>query len=231
MAAESMTDEGWAVWCDFGGVLTPPIDEAAAAIAAEAGVPWPILWAAVGRVAARAGLTGLGPLELGRMSQREWGAQVEAELPRRVVSRVDLGDWGNHWYRGRSINRPLIAELRRLQTDGVAVGLLTNSVAEWEPLRSRMLGGDVDLFVAVVRSHEIGIAKPDPAIFDHADSLRLGTPERTVLIDDTHQNCQAARGRGWRAIHHRATQATISRLRRIFPSDPLHGLRVGASEG
>ncbi|WP_432971330.1 HAD-IA family hydrolase [Dactylosporangium sp. CA-233914] len=200
------------VWCDFGGVLTPPMSDAVDAIVAASGVPWAVLEAAAETVAAQEGLRGFAPLELGRLSQAEWGRRLTAALPAGIRSRVDLGDWGTHWYHGRELNRPIVEELRRLRGRGLRIGLLTNSVAEWERHRDRLLAG-VDVFAHVVRSHELGIAKPDRRIYEHADRILVTAGER-LLIDDSAGNCRAARAHGWSAVLHRGNAATIGELRR-----------------
>ena len=204
------------LWCDFGGVLTPPVQEAAARVSAASGVPWPELYAAAEQVAAELGLHGLGPLELRVLTQREWADRLTARLM--TVPAVDLGRWDEYWYADRILDRTLAEELRRIAGQGVRVGLLTNSVAEWERHRTRMLG-DVDVFTATVRSHEIGLAKPDPELFRHADAV-LPAPAgtRALLIDDQADNCAAAERNGWLAIRHRSTAATVARLRQVVPS-------------
>ncbi len=203
------------LWVDFGGVLTPPVQEAAGRVAAASGVPWPELAAAAEQVAAELGLHGLGPLELGILTQREWAGRLTARLA--TTPRIDLCRWDEHWYADRPLDRALVAELERIAGRGVRVGLLTNSVAEWEPHRARMLAG-VDVFAAVVRSHETGLAKPDPAMFRHADAV-LPPPAgtRTVLVDDVPDNCAAAERHGWQATRHRSAANTITRLRRLVP--------------
>jgi putative hydrolase of the HAD superfamily len=203
------------LWCDFGGVLTPPVQDAAARVSAASGVPWAELYAAAEQVAAELGLHGLGPLELGILTQREWADRLTARLM--TVPAVDLGRWDEYWYADRLLDRVLVEELRRIAGQGVRVGLLTNSVAEWERHRTRMLG-DVDVFTATVRSHEIGLAKPDPALFRHADAV-LPTPAgtRALLIDDQADNCAAAERNGWLALRHHSTAATVARLREVVP--------------
>lgn len=203
------------IWCDFGGVLTPPIQEAMASIEAASGVPWTELSAAASAVAEARGMTGLQPLELGVMTQREWGESLCSRLAPDHVSRVDLGEWGEHWYRGRVVNAALLDELERLRGEGVRVGLLTNSVREWEPHRERMLAGRTR-FEAIIRSHEVGMAKPDPRIFAHCErTLLAAEDEVTVLIDDSPVNCNAAADHGWNVILHADTTTTISRLRTL----------------
>ncbi|HEY0471272.1 MAG TPA: HAD family hydrolase, partial [Kribbella sp.] len=191
------------VWSDFGGVLTPPMAQAAERIAAASGVSWPELAAAAEQLASRLGLHGLGPLELGILSQREWADQLTACLP--TTPRIDLRRWDEYWYADRPVNQSLLDELRRIAYHGVPVGLLTNSVAEWEPHRARMLAGQ-EIFAATVKSHEIRLAKPDPAIFRYADTV-LPAPagQHVLLIDDDLTNCRAAEHHGWLAIHHHST--------------------------
>jgi putative hydrolase of the HAD superfamily len=202
------------VWCDFGGVLTPALGNAMREVSAASGVEWDDLWGAADAVARRLGLSGLQPLELGRLSQHEWGQRVSAALPAGVVSAVDLGLWGDYWYHDRPVNSELIAELVRVSEAGVRIGMLTNSVLEWEPHRDRMLAG-VTVFEEHVRSHEIDLAKPDPRIFDHADGLLPAGAGRAVLIDDLAANCAAAEAHGWLGLHHLDTGSTIARLREL----------------
>lgn len=203
------------LWCDFGGVLTPPVRDAAERVSAASGVPWPELAAAAEQVATDLGLHGLGPLELGTLTQREWADRLTARLM--TTPDIDLGRWDEYWYADRPLDQVLVDELRRIAERGVQVGLLTNSVAEWERHRTRMLAG-VDVFTAAVRSHETGLAKPDPAMYRHADTvLPVTAGTRALLIDDQTDNCAAAERHGWLAIRHLSTTATIAKLRQIVP--------------
>jgi len=206
------------LWCDFGGVLTPPIAEAIAAIVDASEVSWPELRLAADAVAGELGLRGLEPLELGRLTQAEWGARVTARLPAGWTPAIELGDWGDYWYRDRAANAELLHELKRIAGTGVQVGLLTNSVLEWEPHRARMLAGFMP-FTAEVRSHELGLAKPDPRIYVYADTVLPPNGGRVVFIDDLEANCEAAERHGWVAQHHTDTQTTLTRLRQLH--DPL----------
>jgi len=202
------------IWCDFGGVLTPHLDEAIGHVVDASGVPWDVLMAAAGRVAAQLGVTGLGPLELGLLSQQEWGDRVAAALPREHSSRIDLGLWDHYWYRDRPVNSELLDVLAEFAATGVRIGMLTNSVAEWEPHRARMLAG-VTVFDAFVRSHQVGIAKPDPRIYVRADLELPPRGGQVVLVDDLAANCAAADANGWVGICHVTTADTVARLREL----------------
>lgn len=199
------------VWCDVGGVLTSPIADAANGVADAAGLTWGELWQAIEEVAGEWGLTGMGPLETGVLSQTEWGARVTEQLPREP--RIDLRRWDEHWYAGRAPNPDLLAGLAALRATGIRVGLLTNSVREWEPHRARLF--DERDFDAVVRSHELGVRKPDPRIYAEAERVLAAPATRTLLVDDSTENCDAARARGWQAINHVDSASTLVQLARI----------------
>lgn len=98
---------------------------------------------------------------------------------------------------------PRIGEVidRLNATDGITTALLSNTnPAHW----SRQHTGEGG-FAAAARlqvrlaSHELGLAKPAPAIY-HAARERFGVPgEQIVFFDDLSENIEAARSAGWRA--------------------------------
>jgi len=68
----------------------------------------------------------------------------------------------------------------------------------------------------IVYSHEVGLRKPDPAIYELAAS-RLGVrPEEIIFVDDIEANVEAARTAGWHALVHVTTPATIREVERII---------------
>ena len=68
----------------------------------------------------------------------------------------------------------------------------------------------------IVYSHEVGLKKPDPAIYALAES-RLGVePHEVVLLDDLVANVEAARAAGWHAVLHKSTSGSIAELERII---------------
>jgi len=131
----------------------------------------------------------------------------------------DLAAWaeGAHRELERRAGRPLPRlhdEWRRAQTAIAAnldlvrglrsrykVSVLSNADAS---LRSRLeRDGIQGLFDDVVVSAEVGMAKPEPAIFRLA-AERLGVlPGECVFVDDWDDNVVAARGVGMRGVVHR----------------------------
>lgn len=80
--------------------------------------------------------------------------------------------------------------------------------------------GFADLVDAVLYSHELGLAKPDPAVY-RATLGRLGVePAEVVFLDDVEDNVRVARELGWHAVLHRRTPQSIAEITRLFE---LHG--------
>lgn len=207
-----------AVWCDFGGVLTSSISRAYDRVVRAAGVPPEVLRAAFDHVAAEYGLSMVEPLELGLVSQREWGDRVAAVLRPTWTPAVDLGRFGDYFYAGRTANLDLLWELARLRSTGIRVGMLTNSVREWEPLRRALLPDAADVFESRIASHEAGVRKPDAAMFELAERTFGHVGPRCLLIDDAAENCAAAASLGWVVVHHQSTSATSKALTSLLPS-------------
>lgn len=85
--------------------------------------------------------------------------------------------------------------------DGITTALLSNTNASHWARQHTGEGG----FAAAARlqvrlaSHELGLAKPDAAIY-HAARARFGVPaEQIVFFDDLPENVDGARSAGWRA--------------------------------
>jgi len=65
-------------------------------------------------------------------------------------------------------------------------------------------------FDPIIYSHEVGLAKPDPAIFELA-CARMGLePAQAVFVDDVPGHVAAARALGMHAIVHVSTRSTIA---------------------
>ena len=65
---------------------------------------------------------------------------------------------------------------------------------------------------AIVYSHEVGLAKPDPAVYA-LTAERLGVrPEAIAFLDDVPANVEAARACGWQAVLHESTPESIRRI-------------------
>jgi epoxide hydrolase-like predicted phosphatase len=193
-----------AVVFDIGGVLERVEDfEAAlgAAWRARLGMSPDEFHAALGAI-------DLGKLaETGQMSEAEYAARCAVCLGLSPAQQEEfMADMWN-WYCGE-LDRELMAFAASLRPR-VRTAIVSNSAdgARREELSRYAFD---EIFDPIIYSHEVGLAKPDPAIFELACS-RLGvTPDESIFVDDVPEHCEAARGVGMHAILHRSTPQTIT---------------------
>ena len=93
-----------------------------------------------------------------------------------------------------------IAIVRRLKERGYPLYILTNSSAEKFPL-ARQVHPFLVMFDDAIISGEIGLLKPDPAIFQYTLSRIHHTAQECLFIDDSLANIESARALGFTAIH------------------------------
>lgn len=208
------------VWFDFGGVLSPPIEDLFLSYERKTGIPPAALKQAMADAAQeRFGLPALAPIETALLTEAQWGADLRRHLglrdPSLDLSRARLETFGEQWFGGEQPQagvRELMAELKE---EGVRVAVLTNNVVEWAA-HWRAVAQIDDLTDLVVDSCEVGLRKPDVAFFNHAAAL-AGAPAATnVLIDDLPENGDGARLAGWRAITFRDAAQTRGELRALL---------------
>lgn len=106
----------------------------------------------------------------------------------------------------------VVDRVRSLRAEGYRVGLITNNIREASAGWRALLPVD-ELFELVVDSSEVGMRKPNPAIFHHAlDQLGGVEPEAAVFLDDTPGNVDGARRAGLHAIHVETPEQAIAEL-------------------
>ena len=86
----------------------------------------------------------------------------------------------------------LVADLKAAD---FRVGVVTNNVAEWQPLwRPRLPGG---LFEVIVDSAYVGCRKPEPEIYQLAmNMLGIDDPSEVIFVDDFRSNVEGAEAVG-----------------------------------
>ncbi|MDI3422973.1 HAD family hydrolase [Streptomyces luteolus] len=205
------------IWFDFGGVLSPPLAELYASYERKTGITPEQLVGAMRTVAEGMGLPTLAPVELGVVSEAEWGRGLARALgaahPGIDLSRARLETFGEQWFAGVTANPLMVAALRCAREHGLGVGILSNNVVEWEPYWRSIVepAGEVDF---LVDSCKVGVRKPDPEIFRLAARAAGLAPEQCVLVDDLAGNCAAAAAEGWRTVHFRDDRQALRDLGR-----------------
>jgi len=126
-----------------------------------------------------------------------------------------IAEWRTGWERmlGGEIAE-MVAMLPPLEEAGYALHALTNWSAETFPVARRRYPW-LARFERIVVSGEVGLAKPDPAIFCLALE-HIGRPaEHVVFIDDSAANTDAARQLGMAAITFTTPGACVDALRAL----------------
>jgi epoxide hydrolase-like predicted phosphatase len=197
---------------DFGGVLTTPLQEAMAAFASDAGIEMQdLMEAALGAYTGR-GDTLVTDFERGRISEPEFelafakrltklsGAEV---LPRGLVERI---------FGAVSLEEEMFDLVGSARIAGFKTGLCSNSWGMSLYPRDRLLGS----FDAVVISSDVGLRKPDPAIFELiAERLEL-SPTECVFVDDHAAHLDVARRAGMTTVLHKSPSQSISEIQALL---------------
>ena len=94
-----------------------------------------------------------------------------------------------------------VALFERLIDEGQDVTMLTNFAADTY-VEAKALFPFLNRPRGVTVSGEIGLIKPDPAIYARHQAAFGLDPAITLFIDDNAANVAAAEGAGWRAVHY-----------------------------
>ncbi|MGZ4472865.1 MAG: HAD family hydrolase [Nocardioidaceae bacterium] len=193
---------------DVGGVLEVVDDDA-----------WPQTW--VHRWRTHVGLTEaafaeamaahepLGDMATGQATEAEFRALYAAVLglDDATADRMMREMWDA--YCGR-LDEPLCAFVATLRPSYITA-ILSNS-ADGARREEQARYGFEQLVDLVLYSHEVGVAKPDPAVYA-LTCERLGVrPEEVLLLDDVPANVEAARELGWHALLHTDTARSVREI-------------------
>lgn len=177
-----------AVVFDMGGVLTVDPFEACRHYAAELGIP-PATF--VGQLR--------GPefaeVETGDRSMREYLKFACRDVYARLGVTVDIRRLADCLAAGQHVRPEMVALVGHLNRNGVKVGVLTNNAKE---AKSWWTSGVLPLesFTAIVDSSEVGMRKPDPAIFALTAERMKCRPDELLYFDDTEENVEGAAAAG-----------------------------------
>jgi len=153
-------------------------------------------------------------LALGTISRREFLGGVVQELGFRGTQREFAAMWSDMF----DANVPMLALAASLKGRVPRVILSnTNAIHMEHVFRAFPAVYDFD---GHVFSHEIGLEKPDPRIYQYTLRRHRLTAPRTAFIDDTPANVEAAAAGGLRAIHYQSYDQTRAELASL-------GLAVG----
>ena len=166
---------------------------------------------------------GLQPGEMDQRMASVWeagslGRRTEEEVHQEMVKRLGMNQeqveeymremWD--WYCGR-LNAPMADFFRSLRPR-YQTAILSNSFVGARREEQQRYHFD-EMCDLIIYSHEEGIAKPDPRIFELA-CTRLGVqPAEMLFLDDSQGHVAAARALGIHSIHCRETGQAIADVR------------------
>jgi putative hydrolase of the HAD superfamily len=196
---------------DFGGVLTTNVFDSFRAFGEAEGLDPSTVKRAFREDPEALGL--LRELERGDIAVEDFeprfGERIGVTNTRGLVGRL---------FGGVKADEKMLEAVRRAGAGGIQCGLISNSWGAGLDYDMSLLD---ELFDGIVISGEVGMHKPEPAIYI-LGAERIGLhPEDCVFVDDLRENCAGAEDVGMTAILHRGAERTVPELERIL------GLELG----
>lgn len=105
---------------------------------------------------------------------------IEREHATALLHEIEVEHKQDNLWRLMRPSTPQI--LRELRTQGVVLGVVSNSDGRITSVLDRC--GITQFFQVIVDSHEVGVEKPDPRIFDFALSKAQARPEQALYVGD-----------------------------------------------
>lgn len=191
---------------DIGGVLEIVDDDA-----------WQDAW-----IARWEGLAAVAP---GALRRSPYLGPSEADFRARVVAALSLSageidramaEW---WDAYCGEPDAALIDFAASLSPGLLIATLSNS-GDGARREEQARYGFEAIFDLMIYSHEIGVEKPDPAIY-RLTQERLGVePHEIVFLDDRSPAVEGARARGWHAVLHESTPQSVAAIRAIISSPP-----------
>jgi epoxide hydrolase-like predicted phosphatase len=196
------------IW-DMGGVILQMGDETARlALSQHYSIPLEeIYWAIFDSPSAKQ--AGVGQIAI----QEHW-RNVASHLS---IPLEEMAEFQRQFWSADTIDIQLVDYIRALR-QAYKTGMLSNA---WDDLRPVIENQwrISDAFEDIIISAEVGLAKPDPRIYQLAIE-RLGVlPDEAVFFDDVLENVQAARQVGLRAAQFENREQAIQELEQILAAE------------
>jgi len=163
-----------AVIFDLGGVIFPS----------------PVVQLAKLRPLDRQATVAIGDLECGTLSRDEYQKKFRDAKGVEIIRVIEEAV--------RRPNHVMLDVVDSIRARGIKVGFITN---DWEGCFGDAIKTKIEPRAdALVRSHQVGLRKPDPAIYRRALEVLSMKPEESVFLDDIGANLKAAKELGMTAI-------------------------------
>jgi len=190
---------------DFGGVLTTNVFESFREFCEREGLD-------PGKVKQ---LFREDPEALEQLRRLERGELTEDQFAERFGPLLGIEETDglvDRLFAGMQADGRMLEAVRAARRAGIRTGLISNSWGAGRYDRDSF----EELFDGVVISGEVGLNKPDAAIYE-LGAERVGLPPaECVFVDDLRENCEGAEAVGMTAILHRGADETLPRLEELL---------------
>lgn len=133
----------------------------------------------------------------GKIDEAQFWRRISEQYGSRDIA-VDENLLGRAFIETLRNNDELLSYIKELGKKGIKLAVLSNTIeAHAKPLRE---AGLFEPFDYVFLSHEVGMRKPHPAIYEHVIDAMGVEPKETLFIDDDRENVQAAEKLGIHGI-------------------------------
>ena len=153
--------------------------------------------------------------QVGKCTHEEWQASIRvaadnllgAELAREVLEAYEQAE--------RPLNPLMLSLIERLRGAGYKTGIISNTIPGMEERLRQNIPHIIPLFDVRIGSGDLGIAKPDVAIFEHALREMDVPAEASVFTDDVKSYAEAAGSIGMHGFHFTGYEQFAADLRSI----------------
>ena len=139
-----------------------------------------------------------------------WSAlQEEYNLDNDEIERLK-----KDFFAGDRLDERLLAFIRQLK-GSYKIGMITNA---WPDIRHWIENEwkIADAFDHIIVSAEVGMVKPDPAIYTLCLQALNVEPDEAIFVDDFKENIEGAKAVGMQAIHFQNPEDTSIELKKIL---------------
>jgi epoxide hydrolase-like predicted phosphatase len=126
-------------------------------------------------------------------------------------------EFSDRFWGGDHLDWELVHFIRELKGE-YTTALLSNA---WDDLRALITNTwkIADIFDQIFISAEMGLAKPDPVIYQKVIAALGQEPSQMVFVDDFIENIEAARTAGLQAVHFRDQEGALLELAEYLDQD------------
>jgi putative hydrolase of the HAD superfamily len=156
--------------------------------------------------------TNLGLIRLfdsGQITPQEFYSRIVKELKARIDQECFFAIYCDVF----SLNMPVLKLLQKLKTSCKLVLLSNTDVRRFGFIKKRF--PEILIFDEYVLSFELGVMKPDPAIYGEALKKAGTDPQECVFIDDLEKNIEGSQKMGIRGILYTPETDLEAELRKL----------------